>query len=132
LFYYRGDLFNAEVLYRRAIDLAPSGHYSLKARVAYGFFLFSQRRYEAAEKAFEEALSSVRAPASDQDYHIRGWAYQEWGLQEQNVAPLKAQKCLENARKEYEKIGDPQWRQNALNDLDKVRTPPSPAASATE
>jgi tetratricopeptide (TPR) repeat protein len=127
----RGDVIEAETFYKRAVELAPAGHYALIAAENYAEFIFGQHRADDGRKEFDAAISSINAPTNDQDRWDRAWAYRKWGWFEKNVAtsPTYAQERFESAKDECNHIVDSDWKQNCVNQLTSEMGSPSAAVA---
>ncbi|HEX8456474.1 MAG TPA: hypothetical protein VF656_04055 [Pyrinomonadaceae bacterium] len=116
-----GDLPLADEYWRRAINASPSDYYKVLNRRGYAHFLFTQGRYEAGRKQFQEAVT-VLDDTTDFNKLTNGYTYQGWMVSEAGVRQYdEAKRWYERSKATYESIANPAMKKDPLVSLEQAR-----------
>ncbi len=127
-----GDMFQADPLYRKAIDVSPNNSYKGLATASYAQFSFTQRRFEDGRRSFENALSLLAGSDNFARYNA-GQTYMRWALCELNAAhrESRANELFDSAQNEFNGIDVVVSREEALRYLEAIRRQPAGASAVS-
>jgi tetratricopeptide (TPR) repeat protein len=116
-----GDQLQAEAFYEKAIKASPSPYYKVLNTRAYAGFLFHQGKYQMGRNTFQQALE-ILSDDSEFTKYTNGFTYQMWMVSEFNSHfGEEAERYFNQAKRLFEKVSSPVFRESVIRGLEKAR-----------
>jgi tetratricopeptide (TPR) repeat protein len=116
-----GDQLQAEAFYEKAIKASPSPYYKVVNTRVYADFLFRQGKYQMGRNTYQQALGVLNDDSEFTKY-TNGFTCQMWMVSEFNSRfEEEAERYYNQARRLFEKLSNPVFKESIIRGLEKAR-----------